>query len=87
MKTRGRDLAGILEQYTRFVKPATESFVLPTKDYADLIVPRGVENTVAIDLIATHINEILIERSLRRELSAEAALLGERAGEPPVTVS
>ena len=41
MESRGRDLGGILDQYERFVKPATEAFVVPTKRYADIIVPRG----------------------------------------------
>ena len=42
-------------QYTTLVKPAFEEFCLPTKKYADVIVPRGAENTVAIDLIKQHI--------------------------------
>ncbi|XP_067877462.1 uridine-cytidine kinase 2-like isoform X2 [Heterodontus francisci] len=41
---RGRDLEQILTQYTTFVKPAFEEFCLPTKKYADVIIPRGVEN-------------------------------------------
>ena len=36
------------------MKPAFEEFCLPTKKYADVIVPRGAENTVAIDLISQH---------------------------------
>lgn len=41
---RGRDLEQILTQYTAFVKPAFEEFCLPTKKYADVIIPRGVDN-------------------------------------------
>ena len=41
-------------QYTTLVKPAFEEFCLPAKKYADVIVPRGAENTVAIDLISQH---------------------------------
>ncbi|XP_071948091.1 uridine-cytidine kinase 2-B-like [Antedon mediterranea] len=55
---RGRDLEQILIQYTQFVKPAFEEFCLPTKKYADVIIPRGVENTVAIGLIVQHIRDI-----------------------------
>ena len=40
--------------YTTLVKPAFEEFCLPAKKYADVIVPRGAENTVAIDLISQH---------------------------------
>ncbi|KAK5852401.1 hypothetical protein PBY51_023871 [Eleginops maclovinus] len=57
--TRGRDLEQILMQYTTFVKPAFEEFCLPTKKYADVIIPRGVDNMVAINLIVQHIQDIL----------------------------
>ena len=67
MEDRGRDLSGILEQYERFVKPATESFVVPTKAYADIVVPRGVENVVAIEMLAAHINGVLMQRELQAE--------------------
>ena len=39
----------------RFVKPSYDEFCAPTKKYADIIVPRGVENDVAINLIICHI--------------------------------
>ena len=39
-----RELESILKQYTRFVKPAFEDYVLPTKKYADVIIPRGADN-------------------------------------------
>ena len=41
------------------VKPSYEEFVLPTKAHADIIVPRGAENKVAIEIIAQHIGEHL----------------------------
>ncbi|ELW70992.1 Uridine-cytidine kinase 2 [Tupaia chinensis] len=41
---RGRDLEQILSQYIMFVKPAFEEFCLPTKKYADVIIPRGADN-------------------------------------------
>jgi len=59
MSERGRDLEQILHQYTNFVKPAFEEFCLPTKKYADVIIPRGADNLVAIDLIVQHIQELL----------------------------
>lgn len=65
MADRGRDLSGILQQYEQFVKPATESFVVPSKQHADIIVPRGVENSVAIDFVAQHINNVLVQRDVR----------------------
>nr|XP_027778670.1 uridine-cytidine kinase 2 isoform X2 [Marmota flaviventris] len=45
---RGRDLEQILSQYITFVKPAFEEFCLPTKKYADVIIPRGADNLGAV---------------------------------------
>jgi len=56
---RGRDLEQVLATYANFVKPAFEEFCLPTKKYADVIIPRGSDNTVAIGLIVQHIKDIL----------------------------
>ncbi|XP_018323388.1 probable uridine-cytidine kinase isoform X2 [Agrilus planipennis] len=56
---RGRDLDQVLNQYINFVKPAFEEFCSPTKKFADVIIPRGADNTVAIDLIVYHIWDIL----------------------------
>ncbi|XP_059470662.1 uridine-cytidine kinase 2-B-like [Neocloeon triangulifer] len=61
IKERKRDLDTVINQYTRFVKPAFEEFCLPTMKYADVIIPRGGENTVAINLIVQHIRNILHE--------------------------
>ena len=58
IEERGRDLEHVLHQYTTLVKPAFEEFCIPTKKYADVIVPRGAENTVAIDLIKQHIQVV-----------------------------
>jgi uridine kinase len=52
----------VLTQYERFVKPAFEDFISPTKQYADIIIPRGVENNVAIRLVASHVRNQLISR-------------------------
>ncbi|XP_053178281.1 uridine-cytidine kinase 2-A [Scomber japonicus] len=59
MSERGRDLESILAQYITFVKPAFEEFCLPTKKYADVIIPRGADNLVAINLIVQHIQDIV----------------------------
>jgi uridine kinase len=59
---RGRDLESILAQYERFVKPSYDDYISPTKKYADIIIPRGGANTVAIDLLVQHIKSKLAER-------------------------
>jgi hypothetical protein len=41
---RGREIEGVLQQYTRFVKPAYDHYIAPAMSHADLIVPRGEQN-------------------------------------------
>ncbi|XP_045509819.1 uridine-cytidine kinase isoform X1 [Colias croceus] len=62
---RGRDLEQVLNQYMNFVKPAFEEFCLPTKKFADVIIPRGADNLVAIDLIVHHIWDIMYKKRPR----------------------
>ncbi|KAJ3017703.1 UNVERIFIED_CONTAM: Uridine-cytidine kinase 2 [Siphonaria sp. JEL0065] len=54
-----KPLEEVLDNYLNFVKPAFEDFILPTKKYANVVIPRGSENSVAIGLLATHIVDIL----------------------------
>uniref|UniRef100_A0A0D3F3H2 Uridine kinase n=1 Tax=Oryza barthii TaxID=65489 RepID=A0A0D3F3H2_9ORYZ len=61
---KGRDIKTVLDQYSKFVKPAFEDFILPTKKYADIIIPRGGDNDVAIDLIVQHIRTKLGQHDL-----------------------
>lgn len=56
---RGRDLNGVLKQYIRFVRPAFLHYIAPGMAHADIIVPRGGENTVAIQLIVQHVHSQL----------------------------
>ena len=51
-------------QYAKFVKPAFDDFVLPSKKYADVIIPRGGDNHVALDLIVQHIRTKLGQHDL-----------------------
>ena len=59
---RGRDVDSVISQYVNTVKPMHEEFVEPTKKFADIIVPRGGHNTVAINIIVERIKSILRER-------------------------
>ena len=63
MVKRGRPFEEILEQYLSTVRPMHEQFVEPTKRYADLIVPRGGHNAVAIEMIVAKIQRRLQARS------------------------
>ncbi|KAI8533580.1 hypothetical protein RHMOL_Rhmol10G0021100 [Rhododendron molle] len=51
-------------QYTQFVKPSFDEFILPSKKHADVIIPRGADNDVAIDLIVQHIQTKLGQHDL-----------------------
>ena len=59
MRVRGRQLNDILDQYLATVRPMHEEFVEPTKQFADIIVPHGGRNEVAIEMIAARIQERL----------------------------
>lgn len=59
MKYRGRSLDSVIEQYMTTVRPAHLQFVEPSKRYADLIIPEGGYNKVAIDLMVTKVQSIL----------------------------
>ncbi|XAR51929.1 Uracil phosphoribosyltransferase [Bertholletia excelsa] len=61
---RGRNINNVLDQYTKFVKPSFDEFILPSMKYADVIIPRGADNDVAIDLIVQHIHTKLGQHDL-----------------------
>ncbi|CAM3098746.1 uridine kinase [Sporolactobacillus spathodeae] len=58
---RGRSVESVINQYLTAVRPMHLRFVEPTKRYADIIIPEGGKNTVAIDLMVTKIQTILKE--------------------------
>lgn len=55
IRERGRTLESVVDQYLNVVRPMHMRFVEPTKRYADIIIPEGAENTVAIDLLVSKI--------------------------------
>ncbi|HGH8252341.1 TPA: uridine kinase [Streptococcus pyogenes] len=61
MMERGRSLESIIDQYTSVVKPMYHQFIEPSKRYADIVIPEGVSNVVAIDVINSKIASILGE--------------------------
>lgn len=62
MKERARSLDSVIDQYMATVRPAHLQFVEPSKRYADIIVPEGGYNKVALDLIQTKVDHILNSR-------------------------
>ncbi len=63
VKERQRSLDSVVEQYITTVKPMHEQFVQPSKIYADIIIPHGVENIVALDLLTTKISSIITQNN------------------------
>lgn len=61
---RGRDLANVLDQYERHVRPMHLKFVEPSKRYADVIIPHGGENKIALKMVDAFINKHLIDCSI-----------------------
>ncbi|XP_025004923.1 uridine-cytidine kinase-like 1 isoform X2 [Gallus gallus] len=81
---RGRDIVGVIKQYHKFVKPAFEQYIEPSVQVADIVVPRGGENSVALDLIVQHVHSQLE----KREITVRAALASAHQGQPlPATLS
>jgi uridine kinase len=64
IKERGRTVESVIEQYVNVVRPMHNQFVEPTKRYADVIIPEGGHNYVAIDLMVTKIQTILEQKSI-----------------------
>lgn len=59
LEERGRSLQSVIDQYLSTVKPMYHQFIEPTKRYADIIVPEGGENQVAIDILVTKVRDII----------------------------
>ncbi|MDN4526292.1 uridine kinase [Fictibacillus fluitans] len=66
-RDRGRTLESVIDQYTSVVRPMHNQFIEPTKRYADIIIPEGGQNRVAIDLMVTKIQTILEEKAILKK--------------------
>jgi uridine kinase len=64
IRERGRTLESVIGQYLSTVKPAHEQFIEPTKKFADLIIPEGGYNKVAIDIMVAKVKSIIAEKQL-----------------------
>ena len=59
MKDRGRSLDSVVEQYMTTVRPMHLEFVEPSKRYADVIIPEGGHNQVALDMVVSRVQALL----------------------------
>lgn len=62
LEERGRSLDSIIKQYLETVRPMHLEFVEPSKRYADIIIPRGGLNKVALDMVVARLMALLRER-------------------------
>lgn len=58
-KERGRSMESVIDQYMSVVRPMHNQFIEPTKRYADIIIPEGGSNKVAIDIMTTKIQSLI----------------------------
>jgi uridine kinase len=59
IEERGRTVQSVIEQYTRTVRPMHLEFVESSKRYADIIVPEGGFNTVALEMVISRLRSLL----------------------------
>lgn len=62
-KERGRSLESVLIQYIGQVKPMHETYIEPSKKYADIIIPRGAKNLKGIQILKRHIKHLIEEEN------------------------
>ena len=61
-KERGRNMESVINQYLNVVRPMHEQFIEPTKRHADIIIPEGGSNKVAIDIMTTKIQSLVSKK-------------------------
>ncbi|KAL2039934.1 hypothetical protein N7G274_007337 [Stereocaulon virgatum] len=83
VRERGRDIEGCIKQWMSFVKPNFERYVEPQRKVADIIIPRGIENRVAITIVEEHVRRTLEEKS--RKHQEELQRLGKQAENEPLS--
>jgi uridine kinase len=62
IEERGRTLDAVIKQYLTTVKPAHDQFIEPMKKYADLIIPEGGYNKVAIDVMVSKVRQVISDK-------------------------
>lgn len=62
IEERGRSVESVIAQYQNTVRPMYFQFIEPSKRYADIIIPRGGKNLVAIDILTTKIRSLLLQQ-------------------------
>lgn len=83
VKERARDIEGCIKQWFKFVKPNYYKYVAPQREIADLIIPRGIENKVAISMVSDQVRKTLADKSTLHQV--ELRRLGQIAEDSPLS--
>ena len=83
VKERGRDIEGCIKQWFGFVKPNFHRYVAPQREIADVIIPRGIENLVAISMVSDQVQKTLAHKSAQHQLDLQR--LGQLAEDAPLS--
>lgn len=83
VRERGRDIEGCIKQWFSFVKPNFHRYVEWQRQVADIIVPRGIDNHVAIGLVVDHVRKTLSHKSKEHQLHLRK--LGKKAEDEPLS--
>ncbi|WPH04615.1 Uridine kinase [Acrodontium crateriforme] len=83
VRERGRDIEGCIKQWFAFVKPNFHKFVEPQRNVADIIVPRGIENKVAISMVTDRIHKTLSIKSDEHQMALRR--LGQVCEDDPLS--
>lgn len=75
VEERGRTISNVQNQYLATVRPMHQEFVAPSKQYADIIIPHGAENIVAVDLLLAQLREIVQSINLAKGKKSDDSLL------------
>ncbi len=70
LRERGRSMEAVVDQYLRTVRPMHLEFVEPSKRYADIIIPRGGLNSIAIDMVVARIEGMLAAHRPQHKVAA-----------------
>ncbi|KAI1499398.1 uridine kinase [Biscogniauxia marginata] len=76
VRDRGRTVEGCIKQWFGFVKPNYEKYVVPQRNHADIIVPRGIENRVAMTMVTQYIERKLLEKSTHHRAALKSLEVG-----------
>ncbi|KAI0401820.1 uridine kinase [Xylaria palmicola] len=79
VRDRGRTVEGCIKQWFGFVKPNYEKYVVPQKNNADIIVPRGIENRVAMNMVTQYIERKLLEKSTHHRAALKSLEAGSES--------